>query len=576
MHFLYLITPRNDQQESQIPIKPSDGLKVIKAYATPANHPLVDDNKDRFPLFNKDHLKFAERVVNKFSTTPNWWLGSLEELRNTVLAAIKEAKIPPEFEKNIKKKKDDKGKDKDKKDDDGGNPFAKGSSLELSFLSFEDRCINMGLDKEAIETHLTNGNSIKKGSYSIEVLNPEGNEVVRIASEKGKREYPLIDIDNAVADFIYLAGTEKHTDPPPPLFYVRDGIRLACPGCGTVNSYGMPKEASDLSCAECNIVSPARAVQADFDGNIAKEEIPLIAITPQSLQEDFGEKFAKAAEIMDSDEIGSNGPVVEAYAISPSNEKMADVWDFMVESGFQPLAQSMSVPAPAAPAVMAQEDLPMLPPTAPEPEEEMGEMPPPGPGPDVSDIGEPGGDMSYADSQMVQAAMMHYQAQGNSVTEAVTQFTKDYGDSFDPETVMQVAATVFGIGLDKIKIAVKKEAGDLPSTSVNQQQPDAVSVDKDLGPDSETQGEIPTEKGKSQVKPQGQFADTSTEPDTDNRDPGDYGAGKPKAQHPATDQQGVKLPGDTNLGSDSETQMGGMMKDMESKSKAAPQSMQSK
>jgi hypothetical protein len=565
----------NEQQKPQMPIKPGDGLKVIKAFAVPADHPLVDDDKNRFPLAKESHLKLAERAVNRLASAPNWWLGSLGELKNTVMAAIKEAKIPPEFEKNIKKKKDKDGKDgKDK--EDGGNPFAKDSSLELSF---EDKCANMGLIKEDVESVVLDGDVCKRGSYSIEVVSNEGNEIVRIASEKGRREYPLVNIDSAVSDFIYLAATGKHDDPPPPMFDIRDGIRLACPGCGTMNSYPMPKEASDLGCAKCNVLIPLQAVQAAFDGGVAKEETTLIAFTPESMQEEFGEKFAKAAEMLGADTLGADGPIAEAYAVSIPNEKIADIWDFMVESGFKPLAQSMSVPAPAGdtPMITAQDDLPMLPPTAPEPPEEgMGdEMPPPIDG-DVPDIGEPGGDMGYADNQMIQAAMMHYQAQGNSVTEAITQFTKDYGDGFDPETVMQVAATVFGIGLDKVKVAMIKEAGDLPSTSVNTQQPDAVSTDKNLGPDSETQGEIPTEKGKPQVSPQGTFADTSTEPDTDNKDPGDFGAGKPKVQHPATDQQGVKLPGDTNLGPDSETQMGGMMKDMESRSKAAPQSMQSK
>jgi len=306
---------------------------------------------------------------------------------------------------------------------------------------------------------------------------------------------------------------------------------------------------------------------------------------------------------------------------------------------------------------------------------------------------------------MIQAAMMYYQSQGQNVLDAVAEFKKEYGEGqYDPEMVMQIAATVYNIGLDKIKVAMKRRAqtniedqilninqgnfdqkiqqlsqqghnsgyllsntgdnmflvassleelndvvghwvspnyggsispevyyrsrqeipddpddtwldelqddimndaqrsspisfeevinlsnqppkfakkrkADLPSISVNTQQPDAISVGKGdslLGPDSETHGDIKTPgKPKSQVKPQGTFGDVSTEPDSDNRDPGDYGAGKPKIQHPATDQKGIKLPA-TELGPDSETQMGVVMKDMDSRSKAAPQSMQSK
>ena len=126
------------------------------------------------------------------------------------------------------------------------------------------------------------------------------------------------------------------------------------------------------------------------------------------------------------------------------------------------------------------------------------------------------------------------------------------------------------------KSMAKKKKADLPSTKVNQQQPDAVQVSK-LGPDTEQTGQLPS-PGKiktQQGKPDGKLSDTSHEPDSDRKDPGTFGAGKPKAQHPITDQRGVKLPS-TEMGKDSDTGDNAVTRKMEQMSGAAPQSMQSK
>jgi len=128
--------------------------------------------------------------------------------------------------------------------------------------------------------------------------------------------------------------------------------------------------------------------------------------------------------------------------------------------------------------------------------------------------------------------------------------------------------------------AVKKRGGDLPLPSgINTQQPDAVSAPKDLGKDSDSDDSITNSleapKINTQVTPQGTFSDTSTEPDSDNKDPGDFGAGKPKAQHPATDQQGTSL-SDTNLGKDSDTGETKSTKSWDSVSSGAANNIRSK
>jgi hypothetical protein len=564
----------NQQQPAQVNHKPGDGLKVLKAYAIPASHPLVDDDQDHFPVFTEEHAKSAVAILDTMDKTPEWWLGSTKELSDIVRTALKKeaGDLPPEFEKNKKKKKDDKGGDSD---DDGGNPFAKSSER--------------GFSAESIEAILTSGEEAQFQGFSLKIAYTDrGNNILQLDTKNGYRQYQLVDMDAAISDFMYLVGSDKLTTPPAPAFYMREGIRIACLACQTVNSYEMPKEAADLACDGCNSVIPASAVKGAFKNGAAQEETILAAFTPVSLQEEFGDKFAKAAEMIGADAIGAEGCRAEAYAIS-TDEQRADAWDFLVEAGFKPLAQEAPPTPPAPPAggggMMAADepplDIDMAPPMGDMP---MDDMPMDAPmddmGEPVPDIGDdPQGSYNWADHQMIQAAMMHYQAQGKNVTDAIGEFNKEYGEGYDPETVMQVAATVYGINLDQVKIGMNKGAGDLPSTTVNQQQPDSVSVGKGnavLGQDSDTKGDIKTPgKPKSQVKPQGTFSDTSTEADSDNNDPGDFGAGKPKAQHPITDQQGVSLP-DTNLGQHSDSQMGGLMKDMDSKSKAAPQSMQSK
>lgn len=558
----------NQQQPPAVKHKPSDGLKVLKAFVLKADHPLVDDGQDHYPVFSEMAAKITLEKLAEQTKVPSWWLGSLDELKHTIEAAIKQAgDLPPEFLKNIKKKKDE-GEEKEEKEAALSNPMEKAAMR--------------GFSAEVVEEKLVNGQNVIFSDFSLHIASTEkGGEIIQLDTKQGYKQYQLFDMDSAISEFMYLVGTEKMTDSPAPVFYIREGMRLPCPGCGNINSFEMPKEAMDLGCNDCQCVLPSNVVEAAFESGAAMEETTLVAVTPFSLQEEFGEKFAKAAEIMGADSIGAEGCKAEAYTVAPDDKKMADVWDFLVEAGFKPIAQIAPMGAPpAAPSgdIMGQEAPPLdltEPPGGEMPVDE-GAMPSEA---DVPDLGEPIEELGYADHQMIQAAMMHYQAQGNSVIEAITQFNKDYGDGYDPETVMQVAATVYGIGLDQIKIGMVKGAGDLPSTSVNMQQPDAVSVGTGsgvLGPDSETKGDIKTPgKPKTQVKPQGTFADTSTEADSDNRDPGDYGAGKPKAQHPATDQQGVSLP-ETGLGSDSETEMGKLMKDFDSRSKAAPQSMQSK
>ena len=255
---------------------------------------------------------------------------SKEDGAKVLKAEKKEAEIPEAFKKNIKKKKEDSdngdetstdesnndGSSKDK-DKDKGNPFAKKKSE------------NLGLTAESIEDSLLSGKEIKVGSYSLVVTDKNA---IRLASSAGKRLYPLFDMDAAIHDFTYLVDTSKGTSPSPK-FYIREGMQIVCPSCGTNNGYEMPKAASSLSCGSCNFEINANMVAYAFKIGKAKEETTVVTHIPNDKQVEFGDKFASIAGEAQAEAIGAVGTRGEAYLVDPSTEKMANLWDKMVEAG---------------------------------------------------------------------------------------------------------------------------------------------------------------------------------------------------------------------------------------------------
>jgi len=645
----------NDQQPDQVAV-PECGCEALESNkefkqvrhkaALTASHPLVDDGCDHFPIDTDELMAVSIKSAESMTKTPAWWLGSLDELKSMVKAAA----LPPSLEKFKFKKKTD------KKDEKKGNPFSKDKKASIT--------------KDVIEQTIVAGREFTASGYSISVGQ---NDIVQITTKSGSKKYPLVDLDGAVADFMYLVSTAKHPagSPPPPVFFIREGIRMTCPGCLEVNSYDMPKIAADLTCNNCNVVIPSKVITSAFKNDMINEEAILTAVTPNDLQDEFGDKFAKAAEMMGADGVGADGCKAEAYSLDVPVEKLAEVWDFMVEAGFKPIAQFENMDKEPIDEFDTVDDL------SPTHEQEEGEeleaaeeleeiaqdiveiadglkgmehhgqagpvpgavMPPSG-GTVAEGLeldGTPGSGLGeqWADWQVIQAAMMHYQHQNMGVADAIGQFQKDYmkerkdkegnligGQQFDQNVVVQVAAAVFGTdamqlgeqmalgmtppgmagpeveapvseppGLGEAEVpemppsrqpgkpnknVAKKKRADIPSTEVNAQQPDAVQPEK-LGPDSEQAVEIPGPgKVKTQTgKPQGNVAPTDLGISSDAKDPGTFKAESPKDQHPVTDQSGTSLPA-TDLGEDSDTGENATTKSMESKSKAAPSVVQSK
>lgn len=58
-----------------------------------STHPKVKDNKDHFPINDIAHARNALARANQYSSAPEWWDGSLQELKNAVARSVK-AKFP--------------------------------------------------------------------------------------------------------------------------------------------------------------------------------------------------------------------------------------------------------------------------------------------------------------------------------------------------------------------------------------------------------------------------------------------------------------------------------------------------
>ena len=55
----------------------------------PADSPKVVDDKDHFPINNKNQARNALARVNQYSAAPKWYKGSLDSLVKKVAAAVK-------------------------------------------------------------------------------------------------------------------------------------------------------------------------------------------------------------------------------------------------------------------------------------------------------------------------------------------------------------------------------------------------------------------------------------------------------------------------------------------------------
>ncbi|MGW8177886.1 MAG: hypothetical protein ACWGQW_03715 [bacterium] len=174
----------NQQQPAAVNHKPGDGLKVLKAFVLKADHPLVDDGQDHYPVFSEMAAKITLEKLAEQTQTPPWWLGSLDELKHTVEAAIKQAgDMPPEFLENIKKKKEEGGEKKEEK--------------EASTDPFE-RAAERGFSAETVEQKLVDGQPVKFRDFSLHIASTEQGNIIQLDTKQGYKQYQLFDMDSAI------------------------------------------------------------------------------------------------------------------------------------------------------------------------------------------------------------------------------------------------------------------------------------------------------------------------------------------------------------------------------------------
>jgi len=268
----------------------------------------------------------------------------------------------------------------------------------------------------------------------------------------------------------------------------------------------------------------------------------------------------------------------------------------VVDSMLRAAQLSPALPMPGEPEMGGPEDALA---------EEMG-MPAPGGGENIETAS-----LDAQTEETIKAALLHYRNTGVGIAEATDNFVNSYGkflDRYGDKTSPArhlIEATVIRIAKEtyekpaltqqqppQMMMAQRRRADEAKGPSpkkINEQQDDWVSLGDGgevLGPDSTTQDGYPTPRSK--IKPQqdtialqpgSDGADTSTEPGTDSRDPGDFGAGKgyDSDGHVTFDGPGWGQSwSDTDLGDDSQTGDNDTTSDMDSVSSGAYQNVRSK
>ena len=70
-------------------LDPKAGVRTRGKCVFSAEHTKVTDHKDHFPITNAAQARNALSRANQYSSSPEWWKGSLEELVKAVHRAVK-------------------------------------------------------------------------------------------------------------------------------------------------------------------------------------------------------------------------------------------------------------------------------------------------------------------------------------------------------------------------------------------------------------------------------------------------------------------------------------------------------
>jgi hypothetical protein len=451
--------------------------------------------------------------------------------------------------------------------DDGGQALrSEKMARNLSSDDIVRICADNGITPESVEQRILDGESLKIAGWSLSV-NDDADVELRF-EDGAPRVASLGQLDTAIKTFMTHVAHELPTEAAS--FTISERFAVRCASCTSITEYIMPNKALDIDCGACGVPTPASKIAESFSEGDPITGYQILSSVPASADDRTRELNAKRIlsaiqQIIPTAVGGLRHDAKLAIDIDGNDQAAMNRVRRILEDryGVQEYefrqAQLMIADPQAGPGPM---------PDIGGPEMGMADGSGDAAAPAVDQINqavmsqdiEPGDKLSGEEIEAVRAALTHYRNQGVGPMVALDQLSSQYKDLFNrygekeernrhmvEAEAMRIAAEVWTRSAilpsagEPITMAAKMEPG-----KINTQQPDAVSVESDLGPDSSTEDLLPEPKINTQTPPGGSMSDTSM-----NQTPGDaaFSVPKPKTQHPATDQKGTSL-GDTNMGKD--------------------------
>lgn len=387
-----------------------------------------------------------------------------------------------------------------------------------------------------IEERLMAGERVALRRAAIEINDDA--EVVIESPEGDEKSMPLAELSEAIAEFLCMLQEKQGN------FGVVARFKAVCASCNSSAEYPMGQQADDVRCGRCSYVTSTQEISRQFEagaagvcgytlvsdvpGHNAREQLInakriLIAIQKElptstgmlrkdsRLQVDLNEQdesaLRRATKILEE----RYGLCVHAQSQTYVGPPAAPV-----ETGSQAQQEEIEKQMEKAKPVTAQ----LAPESTPSPALAT--------------------NLSPEEAEAARAALTHYRNKGMGPAEAVAAFLKDYAellDRYGDETDFSrhmVEAEIMAIARDvwqKPAVLHTAELVSLTSSPLGEHSDTDDAVTMSL--------EAPVIN--DQVAPQGEFSDTSTEPGSDSRDPGDFGAGAPAAQHAGDEPPGTSL-----------------------------------
>lgn len=415
-----------------------------------------------------------------------------------------------------------------------------------------------------IENLLLRGETVKVGHVAI--LINDANEV-EVWNKDAGRACDLLHLDGAIADFIGMvrdAQKAKQAEKLNCTFRIAEMVHVPCEACGDMTLFTKAANISEdeYNCP-CGHLISARSVdelmaltkwgkafqmnvqypltQDPNQNKLVRERIlrALHMLSAGNVKiDDEGRGYIVSTlwNVEDGD-VAKLQKQMQAMGAQPQSQRVGQEMGGGGGGGGMGMGGPKTTPqAPAAPAVPTNADMP---------------------------------GMTLAD--VANAAFLNYRAQGLPLMDAMKTFVKEHGERWggnaaeDPNVMAAMMTNYSGGGgapaggapgmgggatpppspATNVMAAVAKDAQEKANFEPKVRKPkDHVSVPKDLGPDSETKGGIPS-PGSIKSQPNKQQHQKLSPKDLGKDSEGKDllpDPGKPKMNHLPTDQKGISLP----------------------------------